>query len=168
MVPQEAFLFSDSLRNNVAFGLAAPDDARVRAAAQLAQLDKDVRDFPEGYETRVGERGLTLSGGQKQRTALARALCRAPRILMLDDALAAVDTETEEQILQGLRQERTRRTTLIVSHRVSSVQHADQILVLKDGRVVERGSHQALVAGRGFYADLVRRQLLERELESAT
>lgn len=169
-VPQETFLFSATVRENVAFGLSAsvPEeevDRRVRQAAEVAQLAKDVADFPKGYETLVGERGLTLSGGQKQRTALARALCADPRILVLDDALSAVDTFTEEEILRGLRAAGRTRTTVLVSHRVSTVKHADLIVVLQDGAVVEQGRHEQLVAGGGYYADLHRRQLLREEME---
>jgi ATP-binding cassette subfamily B protein len=168
-VPQETFLFSATVGENVAFGLPADGaeaTARVQWAAEVAQLDKDVREFPAGYETFVGERGITLSGGQKQRAALARALATDPRILVLDDALSSVDTETEEEILKGLRGVMRTRTTFLVSHRVSTVKDADLILVLRDGHIVERGSHRELVAQGGFYADLQRRQLLERELEA--
>jgi len=167
-VPQETFLFSDTLRANVAFGLVDGNvEERTLWASEVAQLAKDVRDFPKGYDTFVGERGITLSGGQKQRTALARALATDPRILILDDALSAVDTHTEEEILRGLREVMKARTTFVVSHRISTVKEADLIVVLRNGRIVERGTHDALVARGGFYADLNRRQLLEKEVETA-
>jgi ATP-binding cassette subfamily B multidrug efflux pump len=164
-VPQETFLFSDTVRENIAFGIPQGGQARVEWAAEVAQLARDVADFPQGYDTFVGERGITLSGGQKQRAALARALATDPAILVLDDALSSVDTYTEEEILRGLRGVMATRTTFLVSHRVSTVKGADLIVVLKDGRIVERGTHADLVARGGFYADLHRRQLLEEEME---
>jgi ATP-binding cassette subfamily B protein len=164
-VPQEAFLFSDTIRENVNFGGRADGAGRVEWATAVSQLDKDVREFPKGYDTFVGERGITLSGGQKQRTALARALAVDPRILVLDDSLSAVDTETEEEILKGLEGVRRTRTTFLVSHRVSTVKDADLIVVLRDGQIAERGTHDELVRLGGFYADLHRRQLLEEEME---
>lgn len=174
VVPQESFLFSDTIAGNVAFGLPAGPvaaegglDPRVAWAGRVAQLARDVESFPLGWQTRVGERGITLSGGQKQRTALARALAADPRILILDDALSAVDTQTEEDILHGLRGVMADRTTFLVSHRVSTVREADLIVVLRGGRIVERGTHDELVAAGGFYAELHHRQLLEEEVETA-
>jgi ATP-binding cassette, subfamily B, multidrug efflux pump len=179
-VPQEPFLFSDTLADNVAFGLdsrsaaspSVPDGSsarqdRILAAAAVARLDKDVADFPRGYDTLVGERGITLSGGQKQRTALARAVAIDPRILILDDALSAVDTYTEEEILSRLRGVMRQRTSIIVSHRISTVREADQIFVLEGGRIAERGTHDGLVARGGLYADLYKKQLLEEELAAS-
>jgi len=169
-VPQEPFLFSDTLADNLAFGVpgaAKSDRARVEAAAGVAQLDKDVRDFPHGYETMVGERGITLSGGQKQRTAIARAVVTNPRILILDDALSAVDTYTEEEILARLRGVMKERTAIIISHRISTVRDADQIVVLEAGRVVEKGRHDELIRLGGHYADLYKKQLLEEELAAS-
>jgi ATP-binding cassette subfamily B protein len=171
-VPQEPFLFSDTIAENVAFGVDAPlapgeADERVRRAAAVARLDKDVDEFPKGYSTIVGERGITLSGGQKQRTALARAVMLDPRILVLDDALSAVDTYTEEEILSRLKGVMRQRTSIIVSHRISTVRHADRIFVLERGRIVERGTHDELVRHGGIYADLYRKQLLEEELAAS-
>ena len=169
-VPQEPFLFSDRVAGNIAFGADGPAAAAgdvpeaVRHAAAVARLDKDLADFPAGYDTMVGERGITLSGGQKQRTALARALMVDPRILVLDDALSAVDTSTEEEILRSLRGFMRARTALIVSHRISTVRDADLILVVDDGRIAERGTHEELVGLDGIYAELYRKQLLEEEL----
>jgi ATP-binding cassette subfamily B multidrug efflux pump len=177
-VPQEPFLFSDTLADNLAFGLDALEgpakagrhearQERILHAAQVARLDKDVADFPKGYDTMVGERGITLSGGQKQRTAIARAVALDPRILILDDALSAVDTYTEEEILTRLRGVMRARTSIIVSHRISTVRDADQILVLDDGRIVERGTHDGLIARGGLYAALHKKQLLEAELAAS-
>ena len=191
-VPQEPFLFSDTLADNIAFGLDARSEGRTRqegqegldqrspsarasaerhqrilAAAAVARLDKDVVDFPNGYETTVGERGITLSGGQKQRTALARAIVIDPRILILDDALSAVDTYTEEEILSRLRGVMRERTSIIVSHRVSTVRAADTIIVMERGRIAERGTHDELVGRNGLYAALHKKQLLEEELAAS-
>ena len=166
-VPQEVFLFSDTVGNNIAFGeIDAPED-HVRSAAEEADLLANVDDFPLGFETIVGERGITLSGGQKQRTAIARALIRKPEILLFDDALSAVDMRTEATILENLRRQFGRRTVVVVSHRVSAVQDADLILVLDEGRVSEQGTHDALVDQGGAYAEMVRKQQLEAELEDA-
>jgi ATP-binding cassette subfamily B multidrug efflux pump len=165
MVPQETFLFSESIAENIRFGRPDASDEEVDAAARQAGLSTDVAGFPQGLGTVIGERGITLSGGQKQRTAIARALVRDPLILILDDSLSAVDTHTEEQILEALRTIRRGRTALIVSHRVSSVKDADHIVVLDEGRIVERGTHDDLVERGGYYADLYRRQTIEDELE---
>jgi ATP-binding cassette, subfamily B, multidrug efflux pump len=201
-VPQEPFLFSDTIADNVAFGIDADarlkpsryngadtrsatasaererDDApnatasaermrRITDAAAIARLDKDVADFPNGYDTMVGERGLTLSGGQKQRTALARAIVTDPRILVLDDALSAVDTYTEEEILSRLRGVMRERTSIIVSHRISTVRDADVIFVLDEGHIAERGTHDELIRTGGLYAELHKKQLLEEELAAS-
>jgi ATP-binding cassette subfamily B protein len=163
-VPQETFLFSNSLSKNIAFGVEHAEPEQIRRAAEIAGLEEDVADFPDGYDTLVGERGITLSGGQKQRTAIARAILREPRILILDDALSAVDTYTEEKILSQLRGVMRQRTSIIVSHRVSTVRQADLICVLDQGRIIERGTHDELLSLRGEYADLHERQLLEEEL----
>jgi ATP-binding cassette subfamily B multidrug efflux pump len=199
-VPQEPFLFSDTIADNVAFGLDAHERAgradeagkvgkagragiagtadsrelsaaderlrqeQIEAAAAVARLDKDLSDFPKGYDTMVGERGITLSGGQKQRTALARAIVIDPRVLILDDSLSAVDTYTEEEILTRLRGVMRQRTSIIVSHRISTVRGADQIFVLDQGRIVEQGTHDVLVRLNGLYAELHKKQLLEEEL----
>jgi len=169
VVPQEPFLFGASIAENVAFGARGERDTRaaVEAAAAVARLDKDVPSFPKGYDTVIGERGITLSGGQKQRVALARALMIDPKVLVLDDAMSAVDTYTEEEILSRLSAVMRQRTSIIVSHRISTVRAAGQILVLADGRIVERGTHDQLVAAGGAYAELHRKQLLEEELAAS-
>jgi ATP-binding cassette subfamily B protein len=173
MVPQEPFLFSDTIAENVLFGVDGDDGDIGRDPARLAheamaiaRLDKDLAGFPDGADTPVGERGVTLSGGQKQRAALARAIIANPRILLLDDALSAVDAYTEDEILTRLQEVMRGRTSLIVSHRISTVRRADLILVLDHGRVVERGTHDELLAREGMYAGLYRKQLLELELEA--
>jgi ATP-binding cassette subfamily B multidrug efflux pump len=166
-VPQETFLFSDTLAENIAFGVLRAEPAEVAWAAEVAGLTEDVGDFPDGFETLVGERGLTLSGGQKQRTAIARAIIRQPKILILDDALSSVDTYTEEKILGQLRGVMRERTSIIVSHRVSTVRDADLICVLDGGSIVERGTHDELLARGGEYAALYERQLLEEELAAS-
>jgi ATP-binding cassette subfamily B protein len=163
-VPQETFLFSDRIRENIAFGIDSATDAEIHAAADAANIAADIESFPEGYETLVGERGITLSGGQKQRTAIARALIRNPRILILDDALSSVDTHTEDKILNHLRAVMKGRTTIFISHRVSTVRNADRIAVLHGGRIVELGTHEELLALNGYYSDLYNKQLLEEEL----
>ncbi len=165
-VPQETFLFSDTIRENIAFGLESATDDQIRQAAQGSNIAQDIESFPEGYGTMVGERGITLSGGQKQRTAIARALIRNPRILILDDALSSVDTYTEERILDHLKRVMEGRTTIFISHRVSTVRNADQIAVLSGGRIVELGKHEDLLALNGYYAELYNKQLLEEELET--
>ena len=188
-VPQETFLFSDTLAENIAFGVDEKEvqglkssvqssrnngdkyeirnlESEIKKSAEIASLADDIEDFPYKYQQLVGERGITLSGGQKQRTAIARAVMRNPRILILDDSLSAVDTYTEEKILGGLRDVRQNRTTLIVSHRISTVRDADLICVLDDGQIIERGTHDELIAHGGEYADLYERQLLEEELEA--
>ena len=163
-VPQETFLFSDTVRENIAFGVDEASDEQVRAAAAGASIAGDVEEFPEKYQTIVGERGITLSGGQKQRSAIARAIIRDPRILILDDALASVDTQTEDKILGHLRSVMKGRTTILISHRVSTVRNADRIAVLHDGEIVEYGTHDELIQRDGYYTGLYNKQLLEEEL----
>ncbi|HEY2497250.1 MAG TPA: ABC transporter ATP-binding protein [Candidatus Angelobacter sp.] len=163
-VPQETFLFSDSIQENIAFGVESAAEEQVRSAAEAANIAADIEGFPESYSTLVGERGITLSGGQKQRSAIARAIIRDPRILVLDDALSSVDTYTEETILNHLRQVMHGRTTIFISHRVSTVRNADRIAVLHDGRIVELGTHEELLSRNGYYTDLYNKQLLEEEL----
>ena len=164
-VPQDTFLFSETLRENIAFGIETATDQQIRDAAEVASIAAEIDEFPGKFDTMVGERGITLSGGQKQRSAIARAVIRDPKILILDDSLSSVDTGTEERILRRLESILRARTTVLISHRVSTVQHADQIVVLRDGRIVERGTHAELLARGGYYADLYQKQLLEEELE---
>ncbi|HKE08319.1 MAG TPA: ABC transporter ATP-binding protein [Candidatus Acidoferrum sp.] len=166
-VPQDTYLFSETVGGNIAFGLEKYDPAQVCEAAEIASLHGDIQDFTQRYETMVGERGITLSGGQKQRSAIARAVVRDPRILILDDSLSSVDTQTEEKILSRLRGVMRGRTTILIAHRTSTVREADQIVVLKDGALIERGTHDELLARQGYYADLYQKQLLEEELERA-
>jgi ATP-binding cassette subfamily B multidrug efflux pump len=165
-VPQETFLFSDTIAGNIAFGVDSATPEQIYRAAELAGLAGDIEGFPLGYDTLVGERGITLSGGQKQRTAIARALLRNPQILILDDALSAVDTQTEEQILTHLAGVMQGRTVILISHRVSTVRQADAIVVVERGRIVERGTHEELVEAGGYYAALSQKQMLEEELEA--
>jgi ATP-binding cassette subfamily B protein len=164
-VPQDTFLFSETLRENIAFGVEEATDQQILEAAEVASIAAEINEFPGKFDTMVGERGITLSGGQKQRAAIARAVIRDPKILILDDSLSSVDTGTEEQILRRLDAILRQRTTVLISHRVSTVKHADQIAVLRDGRIVERGTHAELLERGGYYADLYRKQLLEEELE---
>ena len=164
-VPQETFLFSDTIAENVRYGADGTTDDDVYAAATISQISRDVSEFPKQFDTMIGERGITLSGGQKQRTSIARAIMRRPTILILDDALSAVDTYTEEEILKQLRAFMKDRTSIIISHRISTVKDADLIIVLDNGSIVERGTHEELVQKGGIYADLHEKQLLERELE---
>jgi len=163
-VPQDPFLFSTTVRQNVSFAVDGADDAAVRRAAVIAGVADDIKAFPRGYETVVGERGITLSGGQKQRLTLARAVITDPPILVLDDALSSVDTRTERAILTALQDVMRDRTSIIIAHRISTIQDADVIAVIDEGRIAELGDHAALLARDGLYADLFRQQRLEEEI----
>lgn len=167
-VPQETFLFSDTIRHNISFGTPQASDQQIEDAAAIAYIRTEILEFPRGFETMVGERGVTLSGGQKQRTSIARAVIRDPRILILDDALASVDTYTEERILQGLAKVMDGRTTIFISHRISTARNADQIAVLVDGRIAELGTHDELLALNGYYTSLFEKQRLEEEISVAS
>ena len=164
-VPQDTFLFSETIRENIGFGVDALDEEQILEAAEIATISGEILSFPKRYDTMVGERGITLSGGQKQRTSLARAILRQPKILVLDDSLSSVDTDTEEKILRQLGAVMRQRTTILVAHRISTVKNADQIIVLREGRIIERGTHDRLLELGGYYADLYQKQLLEEELE---
>ena len=166
-IPQETFLFSDTVRQNIAFGRPEASEEEILDAAGIAHIRTEILEFPRGFDTMVGERGITLSGGQKQRSAIARAVIRDPRILILDDALASVDTYTEEQILNGLSRVMQGRTTLFISHRISTARNADRIAVLVKGRIAEIGTHDELLARRGYYTSLFEKQRLEEELSVA-
>jgi ATP-binding cassette subfamily B protein len=167
-VPQETFLFSETIRHNISFGSPQATDSQIEEAASIAHIRTEILEFPRGFDTMVGERGVTLSGGQKQRTAMARAIIRDPRVLILDDALASVDTYTEERILQGLAKVMQGRTTIFISHRISTARNADQIAVLVDGRIAELGTHDELLALDGYYTSLFEKQRLEEEISVAT
>jgi len=164
-VPQEVFLFSDSIENNIAFGLNPNQEvlSKIEKAAENADVLHNINSFAEGFKTVLGERGITLSGGQKQRVSIARAIVKDPQILIFDDCLSAVDTETEENILNNLKDIMHGKTSIIISHRVSSVKNADNIIVLENGVVAEQGTHQQLISSNGIYADLYQRQLLEEQ-----
>jgi len=167
-VPQETFLFSETIRHNISFGAPQATDSQIEQAASIAHIRNEILEFPRGFDTMVGERGVTLSGGQKQRSAIARAIIRDPRVLILDDALASVDTYTEERILQGLANVMQGRTTIFISHRISTARNADQIAVLVDGRIAELGTHDELLALDGYYTSLFEKQRLEEEISVAT
>jgi ATP-binding cassette subfamily B protein len=164
-VPQETFLFSDSIENNIAYGSESIDKDKIVHASKISQIYKDIDLFPKRFETMLGERGINLSGGQKQRTSIARAIASDPKILILDDAFSAVDTYTEEEILSGLKDVMKQRTTILISHRVSTLKNSDRIIVLKEGEIAETGTHESLIQQEGIYADIYFKQLLEAELE---
>ncbi len=165
IVPQENFLFSTTIRENIRFGNPTLTQEEVEQYAKIANIHEDILQFPEGYDTQVGERGVSLSGGQKQRIAIARALAVEPECLILDDSLSAVDAHTEEAILNSLKQERSHKTTIISAHRISSIMHADEIIVMENGSISERGSHQQLIGTKGWYNDMYHKQQLEKKLD---
>lgn len=165
-VPQDVFLFSDTIYNNIGFGISRSDEEKVMQAAKDADVFDNIMNFPQGFMTRVGERGITLSGGQKQRVSIARAIAREPKILILDDALSAVDTKTENTILNSMKKIMKGRTSIIISHRVSSAKLANKIIVLDDGAVIEEGTHDTLFASGGAYRDLYEKQMQSNEVES--
>jgi ATP-binding cassette subfamily B protein len=164
-VPQDNFLFSTTIRDNIAFSNTSTDMAEVENSARLAQVYDNIMEFPEKFDTILGERGVTLSGGQKQRVSIARAIAKNPKIIILDDALSAVDTKTEEKILEGLKQVMKNRTSVIIAHRISTIKDADRIIVLDEGKIVERGTHEELVSLNGLYNSIYEKQLLEEKLE---
>jgi ATP-binding cassette subfamily B protein len=164
-VPQETFLFSDTIENNIAYSEQNFEKDKVIQASKISQIYKDVDNFPNRFDTILGERGINLSGGQKQRASIARAIMADPKILILDDAFSAVDTYTEEEILSGLKDVMKGRTTILISHRVSTLKNSDRIIVLKDGSIAESGTHESLIQQEGIYADIYFKQLLEEELK---
>lgn len=162
-VPQEVFLFSDSIKNNIAFGISNPDSESVETAAKNAAVYHNITEFEKGFETLIGERGITLSGGQKQRLSIARAIIKEPQVLIFDDCLSAVDTRTEEQILNNLGRVMRNKTTILIAHRVSTIKNADKILVIDGGEILEQGSHKSLMGKKGIYFELYEKQLLEEQ-----
>jgi ATP-binding cassette subfamily B protein len=166
-VPQDNFLFSKTIKYNVGFGLDAITDDDVAHYTKIAQIYDEIQGFPKGFDTELGERGVNMSGGQKQRVSIARALAKKPEIIILDDSLSAVDTKTEESILSHLKETLSATTSLLIAHRLSTIKHADQIIVLSEGSIAERGTHEALLALDGIYADMYRKQLLEEKLSEA-
>ena len=166
-VPQDNFLFSSTIKSNIGFTPEEPDMEEIRRAARISQIDDTIMELPDKYETMLGERGVNLSGGQKQRVSIARALVKDPSILILDDCLSAVDTNTERKILDDLKPFMEERTCIIIAHRISTIQDADEIIVLDDGKIIERGTHEELLANEGYYSRIYHRQLLEEEIERA-
>jgi len=166
LVPQDIFLFSDTIRENIAFGTQELEDPVLQIVSETAAIDEEISGFPRGYESMIGERGINLSGGQKQRVAIARALARDPKVLILDDALSSVDTNTEEKILTSMRSDLARRTSIIISHRISTAREADRVIVLDEGRIVEQGTHDELVAAGGLYEEMYRKQRIMVDLET--